>query len=66
VIKRIIENPFDFMKTYFKRNLSESGFSSDKRRFGWIIRQRREDRKETAMFTTTLLHNIFFVRVKVS
>ena len=58
VIKRIIENPFNFMKTHFKRNLSESGFSSDKRRFGWVIRQRRGDRKETAMFTTTLLHNI--------
>ena len=25
-----------FLKRYFKRNLSESGFSVYKRRFGWV------------------------------
>jgi len=64
VIKRLIENPARFMKRYFMRNLSEAGFSADKRRFGWKIRQRRTDRQEMALFTTALLHNIFTVRVK--
>lgn len=66
IIKRIIEGPINFLKDYFMRNLSESGFSSDKRRFGGLIRQRREDRQEMAMFSIALLHNIFFVRVKPS
>lgn len=64
VIRKIIENPIKFLNDYFMRNISESGFSSDKRRFGGVIRQRREDRKETAMFSVALLHNIFFVRVR--
>ncbi len=64
VIRRIVENPKEFLKRYFMRNLSEAGFSADKRRFGWRIRQRREDRKEMAMFSIALFHNIFTVRVK--
>lgn len=66
VIRRIIEDPFMFMKNHFKRSLSECGFSSDKRRFGWTIRQRRDDRRETALFAIGLLHNIFFVIVKMN
>ena len=64
VIRRIIEAPSLFLRCYFMRNLSEAGFSADKRRFGWIIRQKREDRQETAMFSIALLHNVFTVRVK--
>lgn len=64
IIKMIVENPREFLKRYFMRNLSEAGFSADKRRFGWRIRQRREDRKEMAMFSVAILHNIFTVRVK--
>jgi transposase len=64
VIRRIMENPRGFLKRYFMRNLSEAGFSADKRRFGWRIRQRREDRQEMAMLSIALLHNIFTVRVK--
>jgi len=63
VIERIVEAPYRFLKRYFKRNLSESGFSADKRRFGWLVRQRREDRREMALFAIGLLHNIFSVRV---
>jgi transposase len=58
------ENPRDFLKHNFMRNLSESGFSADKRRFGWRIHQKREDRQEMAMLSIALLHNIFTVRVK--
>jgi len=66
IIKRIIEDPFMFMKNHFKRNLSECGFSSDKRRFGWVIRQKRDDRREASLFAIGLLHNIFFVKVKTN
>lgn len=63
IIKRIAENPFTYLKRYFMRNLSEAGYSADKRRFGWTIRQRREDRQEMAMFSIALLHNVFATRV---
>ena len=63
IIKRIIKDPVKYLETYFKRNLSETGFSSDKRRFGWILPQKRRDRQEMAMFAIALLHNIFAVRV---
>jgi len=64
IIKRMIEDPYLFLKNYYLRNLSESGFSADKRRFGGVIRQKREDRREMASFSITLLHNIFTVRVR--
>jgi len=64
IVKKMIEDPYLFLKNYYLRNLSESGFSSDKRRFGGVIRQRREDRREMASFSIGLLHNIFTVRVR--
>jgi transposase len=63
VVKCILEDPVLFLEKYFRRNLSEAGFSADKRRFGWIVRQRREDRQEVAAFSIALLHNLFAVRV---
>lgn len=63
VIKRIAEDPVEFLKKYFMRNLSEAATSADKRRFGWTVRQRREDRIEMVMFSTALLHNVFATRV---
>lgn len=65
VIKRIIESPLRFITEYFMRNLAECGHSSDKRRLGWIIRQKREDRQEMAMFSTALFHNLFFIRMNL-
>jgi len=64
VIERIVKAPYIFLKRYFKRNLSEAGFSADKRRFGWLIRQRREDRREMALFAVGLWHNLFAIRVR--
>ena len=64
VIRNIMAAPFVYLKSYFKRNLSESGFSSDKRRFGGLIRQKREDRQSMAMLAIGLLHNLFFIRVQ--
>ena len=64
IIKRMKEDPYLFLKSYLLRNLSESGFSADKRRFGGVIRQKREDRREMALFSIALLHNVFTVRVR--
>ncbi len=36
VIERIVNAPYRFLKRYFRRNLSEAGFSADKRRFGMV------------------------------
>lgn len=62
ILMEILRDPHEYLKQYFLRNLSESGFSSDKRRFGWKIRQRREDRREMAVFAIGVLHNVFSVR----
>jgi transposase len=64
ILRRAVEDPYLFLKSYYLRNLCESGFSADKRRFGGLIRQKREDRRETAMFSTTFLHNLFIARVR--
>jgi transposase len=63
IITRFFKNPVNFLRQYFKRELSESGNSADKRRFGWVLRQKREDRKESALFSIAVLHNIFTIRV---
>ncbi|MBU7044625.1 MAG: ISNCY family transposase [Theionarchaea archaeon] len=63
IFRKIFEDPVEYLKSYFQRNLSEAAFSADKRRFGWTIRQKREDRQDMAMFSIALLHNIFTVRV---
>lgn len=64
IFRRIAEDPIAYLSRYFLRNLNESGFSSDKRRFGDLIRQRREDRQETALFSIAVLHNVYAIRVK--
>ena len=63
VIERALADPVAFLGRYFERCLSEAVFSAVKRRFGWVVRQRRSDRQEGALFTITLLHNLFTVRV---
>jgi len=64
ILRRVIEDPYLYLKGYFLRCLSESGFSADKRRFGGLVRQKREDRRELALFSIAFLHNIFTVRVR--
>jgi transposase len=64
IIKRILEDPYLFLKGYYLRCLNESGFSADKRRFGGLVRQKREDRREMALFSIAFLHNIFTVRIR--
>jgi transposase len=59
ILGRMMASPVDFLSEYFHRNLSESGFSADKGRFGSLVRQKREDRRQTALFSNSLFHNIY-------
>jgi transposase len=63
IFGRMVESPVGFLSQYFLRNACESGFSSDKRRFERVIRQRREDRQETALFSNAFLHNLYAIRI---
>lgn len=61
MLKRFVKDPRGYLGEYFKRNQSESGFSEDKRRFGWKVAQKREDRIDTADFCTMVWHNLFWL-----
>jgi len=61
MLTHLVNDTKGFLKEYFRRNQSESGFSEDKRRFGWRIPQRRKDRIETHNFCTALWHNLFWL-----
>lgn len=63
VFRMIVEDPFLFLSQYFLRNNSESGFSSDKGRFGRIIRQKIDERQEMALFSYAVLHNLHAFKV---
>ncbi|MEM3845999.1 MAG: hypothetical protein QXU98_09885 [Candidatus Parvarchaeota archaeon] len=61
IIRKFIDDPMNYLREYFKRNASESGFSSDKRTTGGLIYQRRKDRRETSGFCKGLLHNLMLL-----
>lgn len=63
VLNRAADDPAEYMAEYYQRELCESYYAADKERFGRQIRQRREDRREMASLCTTVLHNLFSVRV---
>ena len=63
ILIRIMASPIDFLSEYFHMNVCESGFSSDKGRFCRVVRQRRIDRQETALFSNVFLHNLYAIRV---
>lgn len=50
----------EYLSEYFKRNQSESGFSEDKRRFGWRIPQKIESRIDMAYFSIFTWHNLLW------
>lgn len=54
-----VKNTEEYLQQYYLREASENGWSVDKRRFGWEISQRRNDRIDTADFCTTIWHNLF-------
>lgn len=61
LLHKFVGDTQEYLREYFRRNQSESGISEDKRRFGWKIAQRREDRIDTATFCTVLWHNLFWL-----
>lgn len=59
LIKDFVNNTFSYLEQYYKRENSESGFSQDKKWFGWKVEQRKEDRIDTAIKCSNILHNLF-------
>jgi transposase len=57
-MKLFVEDTMKYLEEYFKRNNSESGWGCDKKMFGWQVRQKREDRIDTALFCRDLWHNL--------
>ena len=63
-LKMLLEfcnNTEQYLTEYFKRNQSESGFSEDKRRFGWRIPQKLDHRIDSAYFSIFTWHNLLWV-----
>lgn len=56
-----VKDPVAYLEDYFKRTQSESGFAEDKKRTGWVISQKRNDRVDTANFCNILWHNLFWM-----
>jgi len=61
MLTRFVKDTFGYLKEYFKRNNSESGFSADKKLFGWKINQKRDDRIDTAIFCKMIWRNLFLL-----
>jgi transposase len=58
-MKEFVTDTRNYLKEYYRREISESEIGVDKRWFGWKIEQRKEDRIETALACTNLWHNLF-------
>ena len=58
-VEEYVCNTLAYLEQYYKRQNSESGFSQDKKWFGWKVEQRREDRIDTAISCSNILHNLF-------
>jgi len=62
MLKLFVDDTQNYLFEYFKRNQSESCFSEDKRRFGWMIKQKRLDRIDRAIFARMIWHNLFWLK----
>jgi len=60
MLTQFCNNNKEYFREYFKRNQSESGFSEDKRRFGWRIPQKIETRIDIAYFSIFTWHNLLW------
>lgn len=58
---KFYEDTMAYLKEYYQREQSENGWSVDKRRFGWSIPQRRNDRIGVSDRCTMLWHNLFLM-----
>jgi transposase len=59
IFRRMMKDPLSYLIEYYKRENSESGFSTDKRMVGWKIWQKRDERIDTAISCIAVLHNLF-------
>lgn len=57
-MKSFVEQTMHYLEEYFKRENSEVGWSVDKKMFGGSVRQKREDRINTALFCRAVWHNL--------
>jgi len=60
-LKEFLLNTMEYLREYFQRNNSESGWASDKKMFGWKISQKREDRIDTSLFVKAVWHNLLLL-----
>lgn len=58
-MRTFVEDTLPYLEEFYRRCNSESGFSVDKRWFGWKIEQRRWDRIDTASACTNVWYNLF-------
>jgi transposase len=58
-MKSFVEDTMKYLEEYYKRENSESGWSADKKMFGWNVKQKRADRINTALFVRAIWHNLF-------
>lgn len=58
-LQSFVWDTMNHLGEYFKRNNSEANFGGDKKMFGWRVRQKREDRIDTALFCRDIWHNLF-------
>ena len=56
-MEEFVHYTLSYLGQYYLRNNSESGFSADKRWFGWIVGQKKDDIIETALSCTGIWHN---------
>ena len=61
MVARFVDDTKLFLKDYFQRNQSESGFSEDKKRTGWKIFQKKPERIDTANAVIYAWHNLFWL-----
>ncbi len=59
IFRRMMKDPLSYLTEYYKREISESGFSTDKRMVGWKIWQKMDERIDTAISCIAVLHNLF-------
>jgi len=62
-LKNFLLDTQNYLKEYFQRNNSESGWASDKKMFGWRVSQKREDRIDTSLFVRSVWHNLLLIYV---
>ena len=61
VWRSFMGNSMAFLKEYYRREGSESGFASDKKSNGWQVWQKRDDRIATSVMCKGVWHNLLLL-----